>query len=378
VGLHLFSIPQGRGRFRAAIMESNPLALPYPSLQAQVEAKWQAFRTALCSETNQPPTCTFDLPALRALPLATIEAADGDYDSLTDVLGRLQVPTAIANILPWTPIVDGQIFSGKTLIQNQPYQGFHDGPGGKAKPKPYLIGVNRDEGALFADLVNQAAGGVTQAEFQVLLNVVFGPTAAAAITGFTVGGDQPYSPSDQGTLPPWFANSPQAAAASTILNDFIFRCGTFLATDDVVATPGAKPVHAYLFAQAPIYTSDDSAACAPNPAQPGIQNACHGFEVPYVFNTLQATNATLIPPANALLARQIAQAWTRFARTLDPGPSWRPYRATPAPGGNDIEVLSTGSAATGALPVPADPVGASNCAAFWATQPPFTGSFPTN
>ena len=66
------------------------------------------------------------------------------------------------------------------------------------------------------------------------------------------------------------------------------------------------------------------------------------------------------------------------ARTLDPGPDWFTYRATAAPGSNNIEVLSTSSAATGALAVPTDPVGASNCTAFWATQPPFTGSFPAN
>ena len=84
VGLHLFSIPDGRKLFRAAIMESNPLALPYPSLQAQIETKWDNFRIALCFETNQPLNCTFDLPALRALPLATLENADGDYTSLTN------------------------------------------------------------------------------------------------------------------------------------------------------------------------------------------------------------------------------------------------------------------------------------------------------
>ena len=155
VGLHLFSIPENRGRFRAAIMESNPLALPYPSLPAQIEVKWQAVPVGLVLRDQPAPTCTFDLAALRALPLATLETADGDYDSPPDVLGRLQAPMAIANVLPWTPIVDGQIFSGDTLIQNQPYQGFYDGPNGTAGPKPYLIGVNRDEGALFADLANQ-------------------------------------------------------------------------------------------------------------------------------------------------------------------------------------------------------------------------------
>jgi para-nitrobenzyl esterase len=376
VGLHLFSIPADRGRFRAAIMESNPLAIPYPSLLAQVEAKWQEFRVALCFEANLPLNCTFDLPALRALPLAVIENADGDYESLTDVVGRLQVPTAIANILPWTPIVDGQIFSGETLIQNQPYQGFYKGPNGRAKPKPYLIGVNRNEGALFADLANQVGGGIIPSEYQTLLETVFGTSAATAIVGFTAGGDRPYDPTDQGTLPPWFANSPPAAAVSTLINDFAFRCGSFLATDNVVATLGAKPVHAYLFAQAPIYSSDGSTACAPFPADPGIQNACHSFELPYVFNTLSATNAALIPPANARLARRIARHWTDFAHTLDPGPGWRHYRATSAPGRNNIEILSTGSETTGALPVPADPLAASNCTALWAAQPPFTGSFP--
>ena len=189
---------------------------------------------------------------------------------------------------------------------------------------------------------------------------------------------RPYDPTDQGTLPPWFANSAAAAALDTLVDDFIFRCGSFLATDRVVATPRAKPVYAYLFAQAPIFSADGSTACAPFPSQPGIQNACHGFELPYVFNTLAATNAASIPAANAELARRIARRWTNFARDLDPGRGWEPYRATAVPGGNRIEVLSTGSAGTGALAVPADPVAAANCTALWATQPPFTGSFPAN
>jgi carboxylesterase type B len=154
VGLYLFSIPQNRDRFRAAIMQSNPLALPYPSLESQIDVKWQQFLSALCFELNRPANCIPDLATLRAQPLSAIEAADGDYSSVGDLFGHLQVPTAIADVLPWTPIVDGQIFSGATLIQNQPYDGFYTGPKGRAGPKPYLIGVNRDEGALFADLIN--------------------------------------------------------------------------------------------------------------------------------------------------------------------------------------------------------------------------------
>ena len=198
VGLHLFSIPSNREQFRAAIMESNPLALPYPSLLAQVEAKWQSFRVALCFETNQPLDCTFDVDSLRALPLAVVETADGDYDSPSNVFGRLSVPTPIANLLPWTPIVDGQIFSGGTLIQNQPYEGFYKGPNGTARPKPYLVGVNRDEGALFADLANQGIGGIGESAYDQLLDISFGTSAAASIVDFTADGHRPYDPTDQG------------------------------------------------------------------------------------------------------------------------------------------------------------------------------------
>src|SRR5262249_52890178 len=84
---------------------------------------------------------------------------------------------------------------------------------------------------------NQGAGGIGQGGFQNLLNIAFGTSAGATIVGFTADGNQPYNPSDQGTLPPWFANSPQAAAINRMLNDFVFRCGTFLATDTVGGAP---------------------------------------------------------------------------------------------------------------------------------------------
>jgi para-nitrobenzyl esterase len=376
VGLHLFSIPNNRGRFRAAIMQSNPLALPYPSEEAQIDVKWQQFESALCFEANKPPNCIPDLATLRAQPLALIETADGDYASFGDLFGRLEVPAAIADLLPWTPIVDGQIFPGAGLIQSQPYAGFYAGPKGRAGPKPYLIGVNRDEGALFADLINQAEGGSTLSGYQDLLEALLGATATTTITGFTAGGSRPYDATDQGALPPWFANSAAAAALATLVDDFVFRCGSFLATDKVVATPGARSVFAYLFAQAPIFSQDGSTACGPFPSQPGLQNACHGFELPYVFNTLATTNAATIPSANQALARRLGRYWTNFARDLDPGRGWGPYRATALPGGNRIEILNTGRAATGALPVTTDPLAAANCTALWAGQPPFTGSFP--
>src|SRR6201999_3878246 len=113
----------------------------------------------------------------------------------------------------------------------------------------------------------------------------------------------------------------------------------------------------------------------PLPSQPGFQNVCHEFELPYVFNSFSATGTTIVPPANALLSRRMGRFWTNFASNLDPGLDWARYRATPLLGTNQIKILSTGSVATGALPVPADPMTASNCTKLWNTLPPFSGSF---
>ena len=90
--------------------------------------------------------------------------------------------------------------------------------------------MNRDEGALFADLINQAAGGLSTFEYQTLLNIVFGTGDAATIEAFAAAGKRPYNPADQGALPTYFANSAAAATASTLMNDFAFRSGSFLAT----------------------------------------------------------------------------------------------------------------------------------------------------
>ena len=376
VGLHLFSIPDGRKLFRAAIMESNPLALPYPSLQAQIESKWNNFRIALCFETNQPLNCTFDLPALRALPLATLENADGDYTSLTNITGRLQVPSAIANVLPWTPIVDGQIFTGDTLIQNQPYQGFYDGPGHNAEPKPYLIGVNRDEGALFADLLNQAPGGLTQALSKRCWTSCSGPapprrsplspsTATSPTTRPTRARSRPGSrarPRPPRSAP-WSTTSSSAAAASS--------------------PPTRSPLHARPSRSTPTCSPRPRSSAATALPLAGPSSPSRACRTPATASSCP-TSSTPWPPPTPPSFRPPTPSWPAKRRRPGPTsptpsiqvPAGNPYRPAAAHGGNNIKVLNTGSAATGALSVPADPVAASNCKPLWATQPPFTGSFP--
>ena len=102
--------------------------------------------------------------------------------------------------------------------------------------------------------------------------------------------------------------------------------------------------------------------------QAQVEAKWHAFRDALCFETNGPANCTFT----------VAELRAIPLSVIDPGASWQPYRATSARGGNNIEILSTGKAATGALPVAADPVAASNCTTLWATQPPFTGSFPTS
>ena len=362
VGLHLFSIPENRDRFRAAIMESNPLALPYPSLPGAVEVKWQAVPGGLVLRDQPVPTCTFDLAALRALPLATIETADGDYDSPLDVFGRLQVPMAIAEVLPWTPIIDGQIFAGDTLIQNQPYQGFYDGPERHRRAQA-LPDRRQPRRGCPVRRPRQPGGWWHQ---PVRLSVLpggpaFGTTATTTITGFTVAAAPgPTTPPTRARCRPGSRTPPRPPppAPAQRLHLPLRHLPRH--------RPGRRNPRRQAGPRLPVRPGPHLHQRRLDRLRPLPRPARAPERLPRLRAALRLQHPLrhqrhAVPPANALLARQIARAWTSFARTLDPGPDWFTYRATAAPGGNNIEVLSTGSAATGALTVPADPIAASNC-----------------
>lgn len=353
VGLHLYTAPGSSGLFRAAIMESNPMAVPYPSTVHEFNRNWRSFFASICSLPGQSCPKTPSLAWLQSLPLSTVMAAQAAYSGLGRTLDRILTNGGLTEALPWTPVVDG------VTVMGQPYNGYVAG----ASAKPLIFGVNANEGALFADLIYiEKNNSLSATDYDALRTALFGLTYSTRIGLYNTGTFwkpvRPYSGTEQTNVPSYF--SPAAQALSTLINDFAFRCGNLMAQQAVYYQQkfqtSVPATYAYLFTQPPVYSTygPNVPACT---ASSG--NVCHGNELPYVFNTL-SNFVSPVAAADATLAQAMGNAWTTFATTLQP-PNWTPY----SPASPSIRTLGSG-------PAPSSLASAANCPDLWANLPPYT------
>lgn len=275
VGLHLLSIPSSANLFDAALMESNPFALPYKSLTEAAKFSTDFAGLLACSPS--------DLACLRAVEWETIIAKqEGESLVLEGLL------SGFGGLLLWAPVVDG------TLITREPVEGATaDG-----LPKPTLLGTNHDEGTVFIyaalDVLKQET--LTEAQYEAILKGLFGGTTAAEIEVL-------YPPATDST-----------AVASQMANDYMFFCASRF-----VAEQGNANTYTYQFNKVSNFNSFPAVpACA--------TQVCHTAELPYVFNSA-ANLGYMFTPAEEVLARQFVGYWGSFAQpdhnpNTDGQPNW--------------------------------------------------------
>lgn len=372
VGFHLFDMPSSRSLFRAAIMESNPMGVQYRD-PARATQDGASFLDILCSIAAPPNRCPRTAAWLRSVSADSVMMAQTRYETgRLGLLGRLKA-AGLQEGLPWTPVVDGG------LVVGQPYNGFAPG----MPQKPYIFGVNADEGVIFAAL---AQAGLTNlgllAIYETLLSDVFGRANGEAIRSYRAGsGSRPYRARGHTPAPPL---GPTASALSELMTDFAFDCGNLASADSAAAqisrasAAPAAPIYGYLFSEPPFFNTYPTVRSGP--CTPLTRYVCHAYELPYVFNTfaraIAADPASAVPPtpADTAVARGMAAAWTRFA--TDPGqspaPGWAPYAtatgalyvwAGSADGRSDASHMQTASEPRMAT--------TANCS-LWRTMPPYT------
>ena len=361
VGLHTFDVPSSGPLFAAALMESNPLGIQYLTPE-EAGRRGATFLRALCDAVNVsagPGRCPGDAEWTSKATVADILRAQ------TDATGRLERSIQLPDLrlsalferilevqsLPWAPVVDGE------LVVGEPYAGYAP----DMRPfKPIAFGVNADEGPLFvARAYPRAPWDFTAWAYRGFLALRFGLKARAIL-------DAPrYSPAALAAAPYYSA---AGAAYANLMTDFVFACGNLAAANAALAQSSA-PAFGYRFAQAPFVdlygrppaSVTDYGACAPGGAKP---NVCHGAELPYVFDTLDAVATADDRPraADRKLADAMNAAWFAFAKNpAAPGEPWVAYDGRG-------KVLEWGGEGDGV----ADLDGPASCSALWLHALPYT------
>lgn len=373
VSFHLFGMPSSTGLFRAAIMESNPMGVQY---RAPAEALTDAssFLDILCSIAAPPNACPRNAAWLQSVSVDSIMMAQTQYETgPLGLLGRLKAG-GLAEGLPWTPVVDG------SLVVGQPYNGFAP----SMPTKPYIFGVNQDEGVIFAALAEAKLELGLTALYGTLLGDVFGSSNADVITSYPQGLalHKPYRALGHTLTRPL---GPTASALAELITHFAFDCGNLVSADSATAQIARAPadsaqpaVYGYLFTQRPFFNLYGTLKSEPCTNQTGY--VCHAYELPYVFNTFaqaraaDPADATTPTTADTLVAQAMASAWTRFATNpgQPPATGWTPYSTS----SGALYVWSgsqDGKSNTSHMQTPSEPrlSTTANCS-LWRTMPPYT------
>ena len=282
----MLAMPQARRLFHKAIQQSPPD--PTNFLHTPTTA----------NHVTQRILKGIDLRARDARRLREMPAGE-----LLDIQARVTPRSSGGS---YRPVVDG------TEIPRDPLAAI---AGGSAAGVPLLVGTNLDEHKRFwrldPDLDQLTEEGLqalladphTTARYSLSEGGSFDPTEAAAVY------QQARAARGESTRP--------RELWSAIMTDRRFRVPTTrLAEHHAAHTP---QTYAYTFTWR-------------SPAEGGRHGAAHGFEVPFVFGTLDAPEAREFVPDGApvcQLSQQMQDAWLAFARSGCPRtaslPDWSPY-----------------------------------------------------
>jgi para-nitrobenzyl esterase len=262
----LLAMPRADGLFRRAVLQSGAAQ---HTLSPATAARVTEF---VAADLGVPGTAA----GLRDVPSERIRAAQ-------KALGRelLRPDPArwrelAVNLLPFEPVVDGDVLPGPPLDRIA---------AGSAAGVGLLVGSNRHEWRFFV----VPTGLVDQVDEALL---------AAVAAGYRL------SPS---ALAHYRAASPGASPGLVmceITTDWYLRIPALRLAEAVAGS------HVYEFGWE---------------STVGGLGACHGLEVPFVFDTLDHPGAAALagPAPPRALAEAMHRAWVAFAATGDPG--WPPY-----------------------------------------------------
>lgn len=268
VGLHLFSAPGSAPLFRAAIMESNFLGLPYKLLAQQVDVG-NLFKQGLgCA----------DLKCLQDVGVNDLLQAQAAF---TPEMSNVFSGTSF--FIPFGPAIDG------TLLTRQPIDGAVEG----TDSKPILLGTNRNEGIIFV-----TSDQISTADYAGRVASLFGRSFEKILARY-----------------PRQRSGSNSGSWAEVQGHALVVCSTRHVAARV------KTAYVYAFDHEPSFSVWGGPACRRD------GNVCHGAELPFVFGNADKIGGRFTADEVTLSGR-VMDYWTNFATHLDPnGPS--PAAAAP-------------------------------------------------
>jgi para-nitrobenzyl esterase len=254
----LVASPLAKGLFSAALSQSGGI----PSTPIK------DAESVLGAEVDKS-TCGMAADRLACLRGKTANEVLADLPGSTNITG-VGLGNAAGN---YGPVIDGHLLPKATAAILA---------AGEHNHVPFAIGTNAEE---LAGML--AVKVTTEAEFQSVINLNFGPLAPDVFAAYPVGD----------------YTSPQEALVA-VYSDLRFTCPARSIASSIAKTQ-TEPVYRYFFTRR-----------APTPQ--GEKPAQHAIELVYVFNTLK--DIPLYNPAQADLDLSTAMMgyWGRFGATGDP------------------------------------------------------------
>lgn len=273
---HLQS-PNATGLYRYAIIESDPLSLPFHT-KASAAKNAESFSTYLKCDNN-------DLACLRSkTPEEILEAQEKSV--------KINLDNMLENFLPFSPLVDG------VEILEQPLDALRNGHFNNV---PILAGSLLQEGILF---VNELfSSSLSKLKYDGVIKGTFGNKNENAILELYP------SPDYVG------ANSDGRPQLSTLTTDLLFYCPLRNAVRGYQSALGnnAPPTFVYQFTHVLSFDcwGPDYTFC--------VGAVCHGSELPFVFNTFTDGTTVYYPtPDERQLQIDISNAWINFIKNGNP------------------------------------------------------------
>ncbi len=277
-GLHLVSSPASEGLFRAAIMESNPLGIPYRTLKESNAISKRFAHDLGCAED--------DVACMRSkLPEVVLD---------TQVQKNLAWPLVfhgITDLLIWAPVIDGEV------ITEQPITAISQ----RKLNTPIVIGTNKNEGILFIEISKAAVGkkSFSALDYRLMLDFMIRDHALRK----KIYEKYPNVDGDN------------TKVISKVITDYLFICPS-----QYTAKHSSPSTWSYAFEHVSSFNNwPKTPACA--------SVVCHGDELPYIFHTTSARGYEFTSE-EAKLSDLMIDYWTSFAKDLNPESDivkWPPF-----------------------------------------------------